>query len=71
MTLALLGAFLLEIEPDVLLDLGALLLHLNLVRVFQRLHLLALLLAHLLVIARLYPKVFRKLKLGNGCELLT
>ena len=67
MTLALLGAFLLEIEPDVLLDLGALLLHLNLVRVFQRLHLLALLLAHLPVIARLYPKVFRKLKLGYRC----
>jgi len=71
MAFALLRAFFLKVEPHVLLDLGALLLHLNLVRVLESFHLLALLLAHLIVISGLHSKVFRKLKLGNCRELLT
>lgn len=66
-----LSAFLLEILPNILLDLGALLLHLDLVLILESFHLLALLLLHLVTVARLHSKVFRKLKLCYSRQLLT
>ena len=68
---AALRAFLLEVEPHILLDLRPLLLHLNLVRVLECLHLLALLHLDQIRITVLHPKMLRKLKLCYSCDLLT
>ena len=64
--LALFRAFLLEVKPHVLFDFGALLLHLNFVRVLQGLDFLAFSLPLLVIVARLQSKVFRKLKLCHS-----
>ena len=61
--LVLLRAFLLEVLPDILLDLGALLLHLNLVLILEGLHLFSFLLSCLVRIVSLHSKMLRKLKL--------
>ena len=63
MALVLLRAFLLEVLPDILLDLGALLLHLNLVLIFEGLQLFSFLLSGLVRIVSLHSKMLRKLKL--------
>ena len=69
--LVLLRAFLLEVLPDILLDLGALLLHLNLVLILEGLHLFSFLLSCLVRIVSLHSKMLRKLKLCYSWELLT
>lgn len=71
MALALLASFLLKVLPHVLFDLGALLLHLNFVRVLKCFHLLPLLLFDLVGVAVLHSKMLRKLKLCYSCWLLT
>ena len=69
--LVLLRAFLLEVLPDILLDLGALLLHLNLVLIFEGLQLFSFLFSCLVRIVGLHSKMLRKLKLCYSWELLT